>query len=375
MLYNNLLKPLLFRLDAETAHDRITTLLQIAGHTPLAGRLLQALYGYAHPSLRVTVAGLAFSNPLGLAAGFDKRGTLIAPIGYLGFGHIEVGTVTPRPQSGNPRPRLFRLPEDAALINRLGFNSEGMVVLARRLRRSWVVGDGLWTDAPQSTSHHPQSKIVVGVNIGKNRDTPLERAVEDYAAAFVALAPLSDYVTVNISSPNTPGLRRLHEREALAALLAELSALNRRLRRPRPLFLKVSPDETAAQLDEVIEASLAAGVSGFIAGNTTLHRPGLRSAARDESGGLSGRPLATRARAVLAYLWRSTGGRVPLIGVGGIFSAEDAYQAIRAGASLIQLYTGMVYRGPGIARDITCGLVELLRRDGFAGVADAVGAG
>jgi dihydroorotate dehydrogenase len=279
----SLLKPLLFRLDAERAHELVTGLLRVAADTPGAVALLRSLYGSDDRLLAVECAGLHFPNPIGLAAGFDKRGVLIGPMALLGFGAIEVGTVTPRPQPGNQRPRLFRLPEDGALINRLGFNSPGMAAVARNLRnrRGWRMEDGGWTIDPPSSILHPpssdRSSVVVGVNIGKNRETPLERAVEDYLAAFVALAPLADYVVVNISSPNTPGLRRLHERAALDALLGELAALNRRLPRPRPLFLKVSPDETPAQLDEVVRAGLDAGIAGFVATNTTLARAGLRS--------------------------------------------------------------------------------------------------
>jgi dihydroorotate dehydrogenase len=280
----------------------------------------------------------------------------------LGFGHVEVGTVTPRPQPGNPRPRLFRLPEDRALINRLGFNSPGMLAVARNLR-----GWGRY--------HHPASPIphppIVGVNLGKNRDTPLDRAAEDYLATFVALAPLADYVTINISSPNTPGLRLLHERAALEELLGALAAANCRL--ARPLFLKVSPDETPAQIEQVVQVGCTAGIAGFIATNTTVARLGLRNSRAGEAGGLSGRPLAAAAQDTMARIYRLVGGRLPVIGVGGIASAEDAYARIRAGASLVQIYTGLVYEGPGVVRGINRGLAQLLRRDGFASLAEAVG--
>jgi dihydroorotate dehydrogenase len=387
MIYS-LFKPLLFRLDAERAHELATGLLRFAAGVPLAPQLLQALFSYDDPILATTCAGLRFANPVGLAAGFDKRAALVGPLALLGFGHIEVGTITPRPQPGNPRPRLFRLPQDRALINRLGFNSPGMLAVARRLRdhrpptkRSktgdWRLETGDWkyevsclmSRVPLSIS----SSVVVGVNIGKNRDTPLERAAEDYLAAFVALAPLADYVAVNISSPNTPGLRRLHERAALEALLGALAAANRRLTRSRPLFLKISPDETPAQIEEVVRAGCDAGIAGFIATNTTLARTGLRSSLASEAGGLSGRPLAALACDTTARIHRLTGGHLPVIGVGGIASAAEAYARIRAGASLIQLYSGLIYEGPGLVRTINHGLARLLRRDGFTAVAEAVG--
>lgn len=366
-----LVKPLLFRVEAERVHELMAMLLRLAVEAPGAARLLRALFAYDDPILAVECAGMRLSNPVGLAAGFDKRAVLIGPLALLGFGSIEVGTVTPRPQPGNDRPRLFRLPEDGALINRLGFNSPGMVAVARNLR----------SYRPLTTVHRPptgslvrRSSVVVGVNIGKNRVTPLERAAEDYLAAFVALAPLADYVTINISSPNTPGLRQLHERAALESLLGELAALNRRLPHPRPLFLKVSPDETPAQLDDVVRAGCAAGIGGFIATNTTLAREGLRSPLGRESGGLSGQPLAARAQATTARIYRLVGGSVPVIGVGGIASAQDAYARIRAGATLVQFYTGMIYEGPGLPRAIKRGLAQLLRSDGYRSVAEAVGA-
>jgi dihydroorotate dehydrogenase len=370
MLYT-LLKPLLFRLEAERAHTLITSLLHATSGTPLLA-LLRALYAYDDPLLRVACAGLSFRNPIGLAAGFDKRAELIAPMAALGFGHIEVGTVTPRPQPGNDRPRMFRLPADQALINRLGFNSPGMVAVARNLR-SWELGVGSWESFPQPPIPNSQP-LVIGVNIGKNRTTPLERAVEDYAAAFVALAPLADYVAINISSPNTPGLRRLHERAALEQLLGALASLNRQLPRPRPLFLKISPDEERAQLEQVVGAGEAAGIGGFIATNTTLSRAGLSSQLAGEAGGLSGRPLADRARQTVATIYSLTAGRLPIIGVGGVASGADAYARIRAGASLVQLYTAMVYHGPGLPSTIGRDLARLLRRDGFTSVAQAVGA-
>ncbi len=377
-MFHSLLKPFLFRLDAERAHELVAGSLRLAAYSPIAPLFLRALFSYDDPILATSCAGMRFTNPIGLAAGFDKRAVLVGPMALLGFGHVEVGTVTPRPQPGNTRPRLFRLPEDRALINRLGFNSPGMVAVARRLQ----------DHRPLTTDHRfgqlsvvgrrslrytqGQAPVVVGVNIGKNRDTPLDRAGEDYLATFVALAPLADYVAINISSPNTPGLRLLHERAALEELLGALTAANRRL--ARPLFLKVSPDETPARLDQVVQVGFEAGIAGFIATNTTIARPGLRSLRAGETGGLSGRPLAAVAQDTASRIHRLVGGRLPVIGVGGIASAEEAYARIRAGASLLQLYTGLVYEGPGLVRAINRGLDQLLRRDGFVSLAEAVGA-
>jgi dihydroorotate dehydrogenase len=306
-----------------------------------------------------------------LAAGFDKRATLIAPMAALGFGHVEVGTITPRPQPGNDRPRLFRLPEDRALINRMGFNSPGMLAVACRLRG----GRRPTSDNRESrvSTGGGRSSVVVGVNIGKNRTTALERAPEDYCAAFVAVAPLADYVTLNISSPNTPGLRKLHERAALDQLLGEITTLNRKLDRPRPLFLKISPDETPDQLAEVVEAGRAAGIAGLIATNTTLMRAGLRGACAAEAGGLSGRPLHARARDTIGRLAALAGPNLPVIGAGGVASAAEAYAHIRAGARLVQLYTGLIYEGPPLIFRIMRGLAAQLRRDGSRSLAEAVG--
>jgi dihydroorotate dehydrogenase len=369
-MLHSFLKPFLFRLDAERAHELVASSLRLAAHVPVVPRLLRALFAYDDPILTIDCAGLRYTNPVGMAAGFDKRAVLVGPMALLGFGHVEVGTVTPRPQPGNPRPRLFRLPEDGALINRLGFNSPGMLAVARNLRE-WGMGDGGWGGYHQPPSPIPHLPIV-GVNLGKNRDTPLDRAAEDYLAGFVALAPLADYVAVNISSPNTPGLRLLHERAALEELLGALAAANRRL--ARPLFLKVSPDETPAQIEQVVQVASESGIAGFIATNTTVARPRLHNTRASEIGGLSGQPLAAAAQDTTARIYRLVGGRLPVIGVGGIASAEDAYARIRAGASLVQLYTSLVYEGPGVVRAINHGLAGLLRRDGFASVAEAVGA-
>jgi dihydroorotate dehydrogenase len=355
MIYQ-ILKPLLFRIEPERAHELAAGMLAAAAGTPIAREVISAVFAWDDPILASECLGLRFANPIGLAAGFDKQAVLVEGMGRIGFGHVEVGTVTPRPQSGNPRPRMFRLPEDQALINRLGFNSPGMAAVGVRLERL----------------HALPKRPVIGVNIGKNRDTPLERATEDYLAAFTALAPYADYVVVNISSPNTPGLRALHERHALEELLGTLRNANTHLARPVPILLKVSPDEGSA-IRDVIEVGLAMGITGVIATNTTLARDGLRGAAASEVGGLSGRPLAPKSAAIVGEIAAMLNGQIPLIAVGGVSSAEDAYARMRSGASLVQLYTALVYEGPWLIQQIKQGLAKLLRRDNYANLRDAIG--
>lgn len=335
-----LIRRALFTQDAERAHSFTVVALDrwARAGAPLAP---------AVPSLPTQVAGIAFPNPVGLAAGVDKDARAIAGWHALGFGSVEVGTLTPLPQPGNPRPRIFRLPKDRAVINRLGFNNGG---LAAGLARVPAERAG-----------------VLGINVGANKDAA--DRVADYVAGVRAAAPLADYVTINISSPNTPGLRDLQQGAALDELLAACMAA----RGTTPLFLKVAPDLDPAGIDGVARAVIARGVAALIVGNTTVSRPPLRSGARSETGGLSGAPLAGLARQKLADFRSATGGQVPLVAVGGIASAEEAYARIRAGASLVQLYTGLVYEGPGLAARIVRGLEALLRRDGFASVGAAVG--
>jgi dihydroorotate dehydrogenase len=313
---------------------------------------------FVHTALEMQVAGLRFPNPVGLAAGFDKNAFAVGAFPTLDFGFVEVGTVTPRPQVGNPSPRLFRIPADQAVINRLGFNNDGATVVARRLRLS------------------PRS-VPVGINLGKNADTPLEQAIDDYCAGLEALFDVADYVVVNVSSPNTPGLRTLQAKEKLYILLGGVQACNRSLAQrrqmqPRPLFVKISPDLEPEALDDVVAAVEACAFDGIIATNTTLERGGLTTPTT-EAGGLSGRPLRQRSTAVIRHVYRRGQGRIPIIGVGGIFSADDAYEKIRAGASLVQLYTGLIYRGPGLPHRINVGLVRLLQRDGLTHLSQAVG--
>ena len=325
-------RPLLFRLAPERAHEASLRAMQLVS----ASRALQALIRplFQAPSCPVEAFGLSFQNPLGLAAGYDKDAVAIAGLATLGFGHVEVGTVTLRPQPGNAGPRIFRLPADAAIVNRLGFPSRGADFAAAHLSRPRPPG------------------LVVGVNIGKNKDTPLERAPEDYAALVDRLAPLADYLVLNVSSPNTVGLRRLQGRAALEALLD--AALARRDAQPRrtPLLVKLAPDLDDAGLDDALGVLLDRGVDGVVATNTTLSRAGLRSAGATAAGGLSGRPLTVRANALVAAISERTEGKLPIIGVGGIFTADDARARLDAGATLVQLYTSLVYEGPGVVQRI-----------------------
>jgi dihydroorotate dehydrogenase len=303
-------------------------------------------------ALTQRVAGLVFPNPVGLAPGYDKNAEVCAAAFGLGFGSVEVGTVTPRPQAGNPRPRLFRLVEDRAVINRMGFNNDGMEAVAARLAK-----------VTKSDRVGP-----LGINIGANKDS--EDRVADYVAAMERLAPLADYVTINISSPNTPGLRALQDKSALVDLLLRVKAA---APEGKPVFLKVAPDLEPADIDDISEVAMAQAMDALIVSNTTITRPALKSRYSGEAGGLSGAPLRDLAQQRLRDFRAATGGDLPLIGVGGIASAQDTYARIRAGASLVQLYSALVYEGPLLARKVNQGLLALLARDGFANVADAVG--
>jgi dihydroorotate dehydrogenase len=308
------------------------------------------------PSLHVNLWGLEFSSPLGLAAGFDKDGVALAGLYRLGFAFVEAGTVTPRPQAGNPRPRLFRLAADGALINRMGFNGAGLDAFADNVARSRETG-GLGP---------------LGINIGANRDTA--DFTEDYVTCLQRLAPLADYVTLNLSSPNTPGLRSLQEGEALRSLLGRISETMAGLEKPVPLLLKLAPELAGRALAESVHAAREFAIAGLILCNTTTARPaGLRAPARGEQGGLSGAPLRAPALRMMREVYGLSEGSLPLIGVGGIASADDAYARIRAGASLLQVYTGFIYRGPRLIADITSGLAERLKADGFERIQDAVG--
>jgi len=338
------------RLDPETAHR-----LTLWG---LRRNMAWVSSKPDDPVLRISLWGREFTNPLGLAAGFDKDAIAIGPMLALGFGYVEVGTVTPRPQAGNPRPRIFRLSRDEAIINRIGFAGAGVAAAAARLA-DW----------------RGHSGGLVGVNVGKNRDSA--DAASDYAAAAATLAPYADYLAINVSSPNTPGLRALQDRRALEAIVVRVAGAvaDAMPGRAPPLLVKIAPDLGAADLADIAAVAASGIIQGLIVGNTTVTRPaGLRGRHKSEVGGLSGRPLFAPSTAVLAEMYRLTDGQVPLIGVGGIASAEDAYAKIRAGASLLQLYTALVYQGPELIQAIKDGLAQTLRRDGFARLSDAVGA-
>ena len=309
--------------------------------------------------------GVRFKNPLGIAAGFDKNGVAVNQLAALGFGFVEVGTVTFDPQKGNEKPRLFRLPEDRALINRLGFNNEGATAIANRLRNT-------------------PRECVVGVNIGRNKNVSNDEAVENYLKTLDAVFTVADYIAVNISSPNTPNLRELQQGQNLEELLKALQERNLALSSAsadavglKPLLVKIAPDLGEADIEMIVDVCLRHQVAGIIATNTTIRRDGLKTSDVEKfgPGGLSGRPLSSRSSEVIASVFRHSKGRLPIIGVGGVFTAEDAFEKIAAGASLVQAYTGFVYGGPGFAHDINAGLLRILRKKGFARLDEAVGSG
>lgn len=338
--YARVLRPLLFRLDPERAHVLTLRVLQLAGAAPGALALLRAIY--RAPDRPVRIFGLNFSNPIGLAAGYDKDGLALDGLACLGFGHLEVGTVTPEPQAGNPRPRVFRLPSDQALINRMGFPNDGAEALLKRLRR------------------HVRRDFILGVNIGKGMATSLEGAADDYLHLLDMFYDSADYLAVNVSSPNTIGLRRLQAREALNSLLQSLAnGRNSRIESGgvrKPLLVKLAPDLDEAELDDALDAITGNKFDGVIATNTTVDRVDLRDARRVEGGGLSGAPLRARSTAMVRDIQRMTSGRLPIIATGGVFDAADVSEKLDAGAALVQLYTGLVYRGPGLVRSILVSL-------------------
>jgi len=348
------LRSALFRLDPERAHG----LAAVALRAVPAG-VARALRPVSRDALRVRCLGLDFASPIGLAAGFDKGEVLVPGLFALGFSHAEIGTITPRPQPGNDRPRLFRLPEHRALVNRMGFNNAGADACAARL-----------------AAVAPRARLgVVGVNVGKNKVTPNEEAEGDYLACIDRLHPFADYLVVNISSPNTPGLRQLQERAALERLLGACVARLRERAPGKPLLVKLAPDLEDAALDEAVDVAVAAGAAGIVATNTTISRGGVEGHPRaGETGGLSGAPLEARATEVVRRCHARAAGRLTIVGCGGVLSAEDAYRKIRAGASLVQVYTGFIYGGPAFVRRLHAGLLRLLARDGFRSVSEAVGA-
>lgn len=361
MVYRSLVRPLLFSLPPETAHELALHSLSLL-KPKIVNRFVAR--SYTSSSLSLNRFGISFPNAVGLAAGFDKNGIALDALAALGFGFIEAGTVTFHPQPGNPRPRLFRLPQDRALINRAGFNNGGAAAFAKRVEK-----------------HRPD--CVLGVSIGKSKITPLDQATDDYLASFDLVYDVADYVAVNVSSPNTPQLRELQQAEQLSSLLSALQARSQELQqvhqrlRPMPLLVKLSPDVSQEQLELIVDVLLRLRIDGVIATNTTISRDDLRTdrseVAACGEGGLSGAPLRQRSTRMIADLYKLTKGKVPIIGVGGIFTAEDAWEKIAAGASLVQLYTGFIYQGPRIAHDINEGLERILKQEGFPNLDAAIG--
>ncbi len=361
MLYRSLFRPLLFLLDAETAHRLAAWWLGIVHRTPWLRRLLRTRHA---PALEVTAFGLTFASPIVLAAGFDKGAEMYNALGAMGFAGVEIGTVTALPQPGNPRPRLFRLPRDHAVINRMGFNNAGAAAVE------------------QALAAHPPEFIRLGVNLGKSKVTDLERAAEDYAESARRLGRFADYVVINVSSPNTPGLRSLQSVEALrpivVAVQRELAALPRAA---PPLLVKIAPDLSDEDIDAVVDFALEARLAGIIATNTTVERDSLglntprNAVERIGAGGLSGRPLRRRALAVIRRVHARCGGGLTVVGVGGIETADDVWETLQAGATLVQVYTGLLYAGPGFARELEAGLVARMAREGVTTLQAVVGTG
>ena len=333
----NIVKKILFKYDPENVHYKVMKWLTKAYNSGVGKKYLECNYCIKHPSLERTVFGLKFKNPVGLAAGFDKDARFIDELACLGFGFIEIGTVTPRPQDGNEKPRLFRFPNDEAIINRMGFNNQGVEAAALRLKNR-------------------KTDIIIGGNIGKNKTTSNEDASKDYEYCFKILHPVVDYFVVNISSPNTPNLRELQEKKPLRELLLQLQNLNLSYPNPKPILLKIAPDLTDTQLDDVIEVVTETRLAGIVATNTTIDRDGLTAdknvIEKTGTGGVSGKPLKQRSTEIIHYIFTKTNGTLPIIAVGGIFTAEDAQEKMNAGASLVQVYTGFIYEGPAIAKKI-----------------------
>lgn len=329
---------MLFLFDPEWVHHTVFNLLKVVHRVPGIGSLIRGVYQVKDKRLERKLFGLTFPNPVGLAAGFDKDAKLFQELSNFGFGFIEIGTLTPKPQQGNPKKRLFRLPEDQGLINRMGFNNEGVEDVISRLKKN--------------------RGVLIGGNIGKNKITPNREAVSDYIECFEALFPFVDYFAVNVSSPNTLNLRELQDKEPLTYLLQTLKNLNDTKSRPKPILLKIAPDLTEEQLLDIIEIIDSVKIDGVIASNTTLSREGLISENKSETGGLSGKPVGERSTEIIRFLYEKSNNAFPIIGVGGIHSPEDALNKLNAGASLIQLYTGFIYEGPGVIRKINKAILE-----------------
>jgi len=331
-MYKSIIRKILFKFDPEAVHYFTFDAIKLVSKIPFIPALIRSIFQLNHPNLERELFGLRFKNPVGLAAGFDKDAKLYHELANFGFGFIEIGTVTPKPQGGNPKPRLFRLKKDKGIINRMGFNNEGVVAAARRLKKN--------------------KGVLIGGNIGKNKTTPNDQAQDDYLICFDALFYVVDYFVVNVSSPNTPNLRDLQEKEPLSKLLNVLQKRNSEKSSRKPILLKIAPDLSDSQLDDIIEIVANTKIDGVIATNTTLSRTGLMSSAEltNQAGGLSGKPLTKRSTEVISYLHTKSKAAFPIIGVGGIHTPEDAQEKLAAGASLVQLYTGFVYEGPGVVK-------------------------
>ena len=343
-MYKTIIRPILFRFQPETIHAFTFTILKVISYIPGFPYILRKIFQINNPKLKRTVFGIDFPNPVGLAAGLDKDADLFDMLGYLGFGFIEIGTLTPEPQPGNPKPRAFRLKKDQALINRMGFNNKGLQSAIEKLRRK-------------------SSKIIIGGNIGKNKITPNENAISDYEKGFESLFPYVDYFAVNVSSPNTPNLRELQEKEPLTKLLNRLQDLNNQKDIKKPVLLKIAPDLSQKQLDDIIEIVLETKTSGIVATNTTISREGLSYPENEiekiGNGGLSGKPLKDRSTEIIRYIVKKSNNAFPVIGVGGIMTAKDALEKLEAGASLVQLYTGFIYEGPELIKKINKSIMSI----------------
>ncbi|CAN5194703.1 quinone-dependent dihydroorotate dehydrogenase [soil metagenome] len=338
-MYKAILRPLLFKFDPEKIHHFTFSSLRVLLKIPGVSALVRNKYKNSDPRLEREVFGIKFKNPVGLAAGFDKNAELFKELDQLGFGFIEIGTVTPKPQAGNEKKRLFRLPEDKAIINRMGFNNEGVNAVVERLKKN--------------------RSVIIGGNIGKNKSTPNDKAVDDYLICFDALFDHVNYFVVNVSSPNTPNLRELQDKEPLTFLLKTLQDKNKEKTSPKPILLKIAPDLTDSQLLDIIDIISETGIAGVIATNTTISRDGLTSLGREEAGGLSGQPLKNRSTQVIKFLNDNSKGGFPIIGVGGIHCADDAIEKLKAGACLVQLYTGFIYEGPALINKINKRILKM----------------
>lgn len=353
------LRPLIFKLDPETAHHLVIRGLSLMQSVPTIQKQFQQKLTVHDDRLVSQCLGLTFPNPIGLAAGFDKHAHVYPGLAALGFGFVEVGTLTPRPQTGNPKPRIFRFTDQNALINRMGFNNDGI------------------EKAKSSFTRLSRPTIPIGINLGKNKDTPNEQATADYLKGLSLLYPDGDYFVINVSSPNTKGLRELQESETLqhllTALLTERTRLAEQTQVKKPILLKIAPDLSLNEVEQIVETALSTQLDGIIATNTTLSREGLHSSGSEEAGGLSGKPLTERSTEMIRSIYRITKGRIPIIGVGGIFTGQDAYEKLRAGANLVQIYTSMIYRGPFGIKAINQELLERLEQDQISSITEIIG--